>query len=76
MHLVDEAAGMMGAMPVVGDYVSMAIGSAMAFKLDGTKRTAVAFFGDSGVETGQFWEAANFAVLHQLPIMFICENDD
>ena len=60
MHLVDESAGMMGAMPVVGDYVSMAIGSAIAFKLDGTDRVAVAFFGDSAVETGQFWEAANY----------------
>jgi TPP-dependent pyruvate/acetoin dehydrogenase alpha subunit len=75
MHLVDETVGMMGATPVVGDYISMAIGSALAFKLDGSNRTAVAFFGDSGVETGQFWEAANFAALHQLPIMFVCENN-
>ena len=75
MHLVDESAGMMGAMPVVGDYVSMAIGSAIAFKLDGTDRVAVAFFGDSAVETGQFWEAANYAALHRLPIMFVCENN-
>ena len=75
MHLVDESAGMMGAIPVVGDYVSMAIGSAIAFKLDGTDRVAVAFFGDSAVETGQFWEAANYAALHRLPIMFVCENN-
>lgn len=75
MHLVDEAVGMMGAMPVVGDYISMAIGSAIAFKLDGTGRVAVAFFGDSAVETGQFWEAANYASLHRLPIMFVCENN-
>jgi TPP-dependent pyruvate/acetoin dehydrogenase alpha subunit len=75
MHLVDETVGMMGAMPVVGDYISMAIGSAIAFKLDGTGRVAVAFFGDSAVETGQFWEAANYAALHRLPIMFVCENN-
>jgi len=75
MHLVDESAGLMGAMPVVGDYISMAVGSAMAFKLDGAGRVAVAFFGDSAVETGQFWEAANFSALHRLPVMFICENN-
>jgi len=75
MHLVDESVGMMGAMPVVGDYISMAIGSAIAFKLDGTGRVSVAFFGDSAVETGQFWEAANYAALHRLPIMFVCENN-
>ena len=75
MHLVDESVGFMGAMPIVGDYVSLAIGSAMAFKLDGSGRMAVAFFGDSTVETGQFWEAVNFAALHRLPVMFICENN-
>jgi len=75
MHLVDESVGMMAAMPVVGDYISLAIGSAMAFKLDGSGRVAVAFFGDSAVETGQFWEAANYAALHRLPIMFVCENN-
>jgi TPP-dependent pyruvate/acetoin dehydrogenase alpha subunit len=75
MHLVDESVGFMGAMPIVGDYSSLAIGSAMAFKMDGSGRVAVAFFGDSAVETGQFWEAANFAALHKLPIMFICENN-
>lgn len=75
MHLVDESVGLMGAMPVVGDYISLAIGSAMAYKLDGTDRVAVAFFGDSAVETGQFWEAANYAALHRLPVMFVCENN-
>lgn len=75
MHLADESVGFMGAMPVVGDSVSTAIGSAMAFKLDGTDRMAIAYFGDSTVETGQFWEAANFAALHRLPIMFVCENN-
>ena len=75
MHLVDEGAGFMGAAPVVGDAVSLAIGSALGFKMDGSGRVAVAFFGDSAVETGQFWEAANFAALHQLPVMLICENN-
>ena len=75
MHLVDESAGFMGAAPVVGDAVSMAIGSALGFKMDGSGRVAVAFFGDSAVETGQFWEAANFAALHRLPVMLICENN-
>jgi len=75
MHLTDEAAGVMGAMPVVGDYIALAVGSAMAFKMDSTDRVVVAFFGDSAVETGQFWEAANYAALHRLPVMFICENN-
>ena len=75
MHLVDESVGFMGASPTVGDCVSLAIGSAMAFKLDGTGRVAVACFGDAAVETGQFWESVNFAALNKLPIMLICENN-
>jgi pyruvate dehydrogenase E1 component alpha subunit len=75
MHLMDEAAGLTGSSPVVGDAISLAIGSAMAFKLDGSGRVAMACFGDSGVETGQFWEAASFAALHKLPVMFFCENN-
>ena len=75
MHLADESCGFMGASPGVGDTVSMAIGSALAFKMDKTDRVSVAFFGDSAVETGQFWEASNFASLHKLPIMFVCENN-
>ncbi|MFQ6027791.1 MAG: thiamine pyrophosphate-dependent enzyme, partial [Dehalococcoidia bacterium] len=48
---------------------------AMAFKFDRTDQVAVACFGDSAVETGQFWEVANFATLHQLPLMLVCENN-
>ena len=75
MHLVDEDAGFMGASPVVGDSVSLAVGSAMAFQMDGSGQVAVAFVGDAVVETGQFWEALNFAALKRLPLMIICENN-
>lgn len=75
MQLADESVGFMGACPVVGDCISLAVGSALAFKLDGSGRTSVAFFGDAAVETGQFWEAVSFAALKKLPIMFICENN-
>jgi pyruvate dehydrogenase E1 component alpha subunit len=75
MHLSDESVGLMGASPVVGDTISLAVGSALASKLDGSNRVAVAYFGDSAVETGQFWEAANFAALHRLPLMLVCENN-
>ena len=75
MHLCDESVGFMGATPVVGDGISMAVGSALAFKLDGSSNVAVTYFGDSAVETGQFWEAANFSALHKLPVLFICENN-
>jgi TPP-dependent pyruvate/acetoin dehydrogenase alpha subunit len=75
MHLVDEGVYFTEAATAVGDSVALAVGAALAYKLDGSGRVAVSCFGDSTVETGQFWESVNFAALHRLPIMFVCENN-
>jgi TPP-dependent pyruvate/acetoin dehydrogenase alpha subunit len=60
---------------VVGDCISVAIGDALHRKIRRKPGCAVAVFGDAAVETGQFWEAANFASTKLLPIVFICENN-
>lgn len=73
MHLVDTDAGFMGAYPTVGSALSIAVGHAFAIR--GSDDVVVAFCGDSVPETGQFWEAMNFASLHQLPLLVICENN-
>jgi len=75
MHLVDESVRFTEACTAVGDCVSLAVGAALAFKLDGSGRVSVVCSGDATVETGQFWEAVNFAALHRLPMMFVCENN-
>jgi|TARA_Y100000310_G_scaffold128146_2_gene127313 pyruvate dehydrogenase E1 component alpha subunit len=75
MYLADPKVGFMGSFAVVGDCVSVAMGAAMASKMSGRNNTVVAYFGDSVLETGQFWEAINAAVLWELPILFICENN-
>ena len=76
MHLVSEDVGFMGTSAVVGSSVSVAVGHALAFQLDGAAGVAVAFMGDAGLETGQVWEAFNFAALKQLPILFVVEDND
>ena len=75
MHLVDEAAGFMGAVPIVAGTIPIAVGAAFKFKMKKEKRVSVAFFGDAAVEEGVFHEAANFAALHKLPVLFVCENN-
>lgn len=75
MHLADLAVGFTEGSTAVGDGISLAVGSALALKLEGSDRVVATFFGDSAVECGQFWESVNFASLHRLPIMFICENN-
>jgi TPP-dependent pyruvate/acetoin dehydrogenase alpha subunit len=75
MHIHDRYAGFMGSYPIVGDAASLAVGSAFAARLSGETRQTIAFGGDAVVETGQFWEALNFAALQELQILFVVENN-
>lgn len=75
MHLVDKECGFMGAAPIVGSTIPVAVGTAFSAKLRGEDRVTVVFFGEGAVETGVFYESLNFAVLHQLPVLFVCENN-
>ena len=75
MHLADESVGFMGGFPIVGDAISLATGSALAAKLDGSDRVTVVFFGDGATESGQLWESMNFAVTHELQLLYVCENN-
>ena len=65
----------MGATPIVGGTVPLAVGSAWAASLQEEKRVSVVFFGDGCFEEGVVHESLNFAALHKLPIIFVCENN-
>jgi pyruvate dehydrogenase E1 component alpha subunit len=75
MHLVDTGAGVLGSSAVVGSTVPVAMGYAFALKREGKGRVVAAFFGDGATEEGVLWESLNFAQLHKLPILFVCENN-
>lgn len=75
MHLIDTSVGMMGASAIVASSIPIAVGSALAFQLQGKNNVAVAFLGDAGVEPGAFAESLAFASLRKLPIIFACENN-
>jgi TPP-dependent pyruvate/acetoin dehydrogenase alpha subunit len=75
MHLVDVAHGFLGATGVVGGNLPMALGSALAHRLQGNDRVSVVFFGDGAVQAGHFHESVNLATLWQLPVVFVCENN-
>ncbi len=76
MHLVDVGAGFMGSTPIVGGTVPLATGMAWAQKLQCSDAISVAFFGDGCFEEGVVHESLNFAALHRLPLIFICENNE
>ena len=75
MHLYDIERGNMGANAVVGGGLGAIVGSALAFKLKGERRVAVAFFGDGATNTGAFHEAMNLAQLWRVPAVFVLENN-
>jgi TPP-dependent pyruvate/acetoin dehydrogenase alpha subunit len=75
MHLYDVERGNMGANAVVGGGLPATVGAALAFKLRGQARVALAFFGDGATNTGAFHESLNLAQLWQLPVVFVCENN-
>lgn len=75
MHLVGPDVGVMGSSAVVATQIPNAVGAALAQKMKGTKNVVVVFFGDGASEEGVFHESLNFAALHKLPIMFVCENN-
>lgn len=75
MHLVDTRAGVIGGSAVVGTSIPVAAGYALAAKRRKTGGVVACFFGDGASEEGCFAETLNFAALHRLPILFVCENN-
>jgi TPP-dependent pyruvate/acetoin dehydrogenase alpha subunit len=75
MHLLDLVAGFVGAVPIVGSTIPIAVGTAWGSILRGTPRVVVAFFGEGATEEGVFHESVNFAALKRLPVVFVCENN-
>ena len=75
MHLMDIPKGVMASIPIVSSSIPVAVGSALADKRMRNGKVTVAFIGDASVEEGVFHESANFASLHKLPVIFVCENN-
>ena len=75
MHLVDPSAGFLGATPIVASSIPIAVGVAFSVKLKGLNTVTVAYFGEGATEEGVFHESVNFAVLQNLSIVFVCENN-
>lgn len=75
MHIADLALGIYGANGIVAAGVPIAAGAAWASKLRKTGQVAVAFFGDGGANQGVLHETMNIAGAWQLPIVFVCENN-
>ncbi len=75
MHLFDAATRFYGGNAIVGGGLPLAVGLALADRMQGRDRVTACFFGDGAVAEGEFHEALNLAALWRLPVLFCCENN-
>ncbi len=76
MHLVAPEFGLIGCSAIVAGTVPIATGDALASDRRGRAWVSVAFFGDGALGEGVVYESFNFAALHNLPVLYICENNE
>ncbi len=75
MHLIDLEVGIPGTTAIVGGGIPQAVGAALALKMKKTGNVSVLYFGDGAADEGVLQESLNFAGLHRLPVIFMCENN-
>ena len=75
MHLFKPEVGMLGTSGIVGPSILMAAGAGYTYMLKKSDQVAVAFFGDGAVSNGAFHEGLNLATVWDLPVLFVCENN-
>ena len=75
MHLFDATTRFYGGNAIVGGGLPIAVGLALADKMQHRARITCCFFGEGAVAEGEFHESMNLAALWQLPVLFVCENN-
>ncbi len=75
LHGGDLEHGIFGSTSMLGSSLPVAVGAALKFKMKKDKNIAVAFFGEGAASRGDVHEAMNFAGVHKLPVLFVCENN-
>ena len=75
MNVIDLEHQLVGCFGIVGGSIAAATGVALGLKFDGGDAVSVAFFGDGATNQGYFLECLNFAAVADLPVLYVCENN-
>ena len=75
MHLFDQSNGFYGSTPIVAGTVSLAVGAALASKMQNLKDIGVSYMGDGAIEEGVVHECFNLAKVLNVPVLFVIENN-
>ena len=75
MHIADVDHGNLGATGIVAGNLPVAVGAALAQKLQGSDKVVLCFLGDGASNSGNFHESLNMASIWDLPVVFVVENN-
>jgi pyruvate dehydrogenase E1 component alpha subunit len=75
MHIFNAERRFYGGNAIVGGGLPLAVGLALADKMNGRSRVTCCFFGEGAAAEGEFHESMNLAALWKLPVLFVCENN-
>ena len=75
MHLWDQPNGFYGSTPIVAGTVPLAVGAAIASKLQNKNDIGLAYLGDGAIEEGVVHESLNLARIQNAPMLFVVENN-
>jgi TPP-dependent pyruvate/acetoin dehydrogenase alpha subunit len=74
-HMADPQHGILLGSGLIGSDIPIAVGAALAFKLQKKINVVINFFGDGAAQRGDFHEGLNFAAVFKLPVIFVLENN-
>ena len=75
LHLADFSVGSLGESGIIGSSIPIATGAGLSSKVLGNEKVALAFFGDGAANQGCLYEALNMAGVWDLPVIYLCENN-
>src|SRR3954463_6863634 len=75
VHMADARLGLIAMVSHLPAMLPVAVGCALAFRIREEKRVAVAWFGEGASARGDTHEGMNFAGVRQLPVVFVCDNN-
>jgi TPP-dependent pyruvate/acetoin dehydrogenase alpha subunit len=75
VHMADANLGLLAMVSHLPAMLPVAVGCALAFRIRGEKRVAVAWFGEGAAARGDAHEGMNFAGVRRLPVVFVCDNN-
>jgi TPP-dependent pyruvate/acetoin dehydrogenase alpha subunit len=74
-HFGDLKRGLIAPISVLGELIPVVAGAALTFKMRGQKNIGITYIGDGGTSTTGFHEGLNFAAVHKVPMILVCEHN-